>query len=183
MASFNWIIGLLWLAFWIVWVVSARSKKKVLERKKSEPHYWLILLVIVVTVFSQMFNFRPGVLWRGPLASDIGIVLCFVGLAFAVWARFHLGRNWNKEPSIQENHELVTSGPYRFVRHPIYTGIILALVGSAVALGPIWLIIFFVLTFVFVTRIRTEEGFMMRLFPDQYSEYKKRTKALIPFVW
>ncbi len=113
----------------------------------------------------------------------LGAVLCVAGIAFAIWARWHLGRNWSATPSIKEGHELVASGPYRFVRHPIYTGIILALLGSALTNSVIWVAFFIIFTINFIARIPIEERYMLQLFPGEYPEYKKRTKALIPFVW
>lgn len=113
----------------------------------------------------------------------LGVILCVLGLAFAIWARRDLGRNWSGTPSMKEDHELVTSGPYRFVRHPIYTGMILALFGSVLASGIIWLVIFIIFCINFLYQLPVEEKYMMQLFPNEYPEYKKRTKALIPFVW
>jgi protein-S-isoprenylcysteine O-methyltransferase Ste14 len=86
-------------------------------------------------------------------------------------------------PSVQENHELVTSGPYHFVRHPIYTGMLVALFGSALVGGTLWLLYFVAVCAMFVWRVGVEEKFMTETFPQKYPEYKKRTKALIPFMW
>lgn len=109
--------------------------------------------------------------------------MCGLGLALAIWARKHLGTNWSREPSVQAGHELVTSGPYRVVRHPIYTGILAAIFGLVLVGGTLWLIMFGGMLLMFVWRVKREEEFMMQLFPQQYPEYKKRTNALIPFVW
>ncbi len=81
------------------------------------------------------------------------------------------------------DHELVTSGPYQYVRHPIYTGVLTALFGSGLVNGPFWMVVFVTGALVFAWRIRLEESYMMELFPDQYPEYRARTKALIPAVW
>ncbi len=113
----------------------------------------------------------------------MGIVLCAAGLGLAVWARVMLGRNWGEPMSLKEGHELVTAGPYCLVRHPIYTGILLAMLGSAVAVGSGWLLILVAVLPYLVYSARTEEGLMMEQFPTEYPKYKKRTKALIPFVW
>ena len=113
----------------------------------------------------------------------IGVILCAAGIAIAIWARVYLGRNWSGTPSIKEGHELVTSGPYRFVRHPIYTGMILAFLGSALVAGIIWSVVFLFFTINFLYRIPVEERYMTQLFPDQYPEYKKKTRALVPFIW
>jgi len=117
----------------------------------------------------------------GPLAA-VGAVLCVLGIGIAVWARVYLGRNWSPAPALKHGHELVTSGPYTLVRHPIYTGVILAVLGSTLA-SPQWLIIFFLITGMFIWRVHVEEALMLKQFPNQYPEYKKRTWALIPYIW
>lgn len=109
--------------------------------------------------------------------------MTLVGVAFAIWARIHLCRNWSPAPAMKENHELITSGPYQFVRHPIYTGMIVAALGSALAINNFFWLMLIIAVLIFVSRINKEEKFMLRLFPDQYPGYKKRTKALVPFVW
>src|SRR6185437_13420947 len=125
-----------------------------------------------------------GIPLGGSLVTAIlGLVFVAAGIAFAIWARIHLGRNWSGTPSIKKDHELVTSGPYRFVRHPIYTGIILALIGNVLVAGLPWIAALILFGVIFLFRIPKEEGYMMQLFPDQYPEYRKHSKALIPFVW
>jgi protein-S-isoprenylcysteine O-methyltransferase Ste14 len=85
---------------------------------------------------------------------------------------------------VQEGHELVTSGPYRIVRHPIYAGILVALLGSALVNNVGWFVVFVLIGATFVWRINREERYMAQLFPEEYLEYKKRTvKKLIPLVW
>jgi protein-S-isoprenylcysteine O-methyltransferase Ste14 len=85
--------------------------------------------------------------------------------------------------TVKEEPELVTSGPYRVARHPIYSGILLALAGSALVAGTPWLIAFIFFFAYFAYSAKTEEQLMMQQFPDEYAPYKKRTKMLIPFVW
>jgi protein-S-isoprenylcysteine O-methyltransferase Ste14 len=118
-----------------------------------------------------------------PALGAVAFLCCAIGTGFAVWARMHLGRNWSARPTTKVGHELVTTGPYAFVRHPIYTGIILSAFGSALAVGLAWFIPFAVMLVLYLSRIPREERLMTELFPDQYPAYKERTKALIPFVW
>jgi len=113
----------------------------------------------------------------------VGVGLCLAGFGFAVWARMNLGRNWGMPMSLRQGHELVTSGPYSYVRHPIYTGIMLAMIGSALTLGLIWLVLFAVTFVYFAFSARTEEELMVAQFPDTYPAYRRRTKMLIPFVF
>lgn len=101
----------------------------------------------------------------------------------AIWARAYLGKNWSDQPSTKVGHELVTSGPYHLVRHPIYTGVLLALVGTALATGLAGLAAFVCAGLIFIYGITVEEQILAQTFPEEYAGYRKRTKALIPFVF
>ncbi len=104
------------------------------------------------------------------------------GVLLAVWARAHLGRNWSPAPALKENHELVTTGPYALLRHPIYTGVILAVLGSALV-SPPWFITLIIVIAIFAWRTQVEERIMMKEFPKDYAEYRKHTWRLVPYVW
>jgi protein-S-isoprenylcysteine O-methyltransferase len=112
-----------------------------------------------------------------------GALLTAIGISFAIWARVNLGRNWSSRPAMKEQHELVTTGPYAYVRHPIYTGILLAALGTAImsSIFGIGMLIF--ISIFFALRINKEEKMMLELFPKRYPEYQKHTKRLLPFVW
>jgi protein-S-isoprenylcysteine O-methyltransferase len=183
MKIFNLIIAGLWLIFLLYWGISAFGVKRDIKKDSSPVRFLGVFLVILILLLSQFpffrFNFIPKTFTVGVIA----VILCALGIALALWARYYLGKNWSALPSIKEGHELVTSGPYRYVRHPIYTGIIVAMLGPMLTSSSIWFIIFFGMCFTFVWRIRKEEQFMTELFGEKYLEYKKRTKALIPFVW
>ena len=103
-------------------------------------------------------------------------------MAFLVWARQHLGRNWSQTVSTKEGQELVTSGPYRYVRHPMYTGGLIACIGSAIVAGGAWIFLLVILGAIFLWRVGAEDRLMAQQFPTEYPDYKKQTKALIPFV-
>jgi len=105
-----------------------------------------------------------------------------LGIAFAIWARVHLGKNWGMPMSLREGHALVTSGPYRLVRHPIYTGAIAAMLGSALV-SPIWSVIFVLFTAYFVYSATREEKMMVQQFGETYRAYQARSKMLIPFIF
>ncbi len=100
-------------------------------------------------------------------------------------ARVILGTNWSGIVTLKENHELIQSGPYRFVRHPIYSGILLGIFGSIFALNPFSGGLVVMAVAIFTLRIKSllEERIMLRTFPDQYPGYMKRVRALIPYVW
>jgi protein-S-isoprenylcysteine O-methyltransferase Ste14 len=188
------LIAIFWLIFWIYWIVSAVGVKQNVKGKGSWSFGgWLgsrlLFIVIIVAIlnlpqFSGWWAWANGwAIFQSEAVRSIGVVLTAAGISFAIWARRHLGRNWSGTPRMKVGHELVTSGPYRFVRHPIYTGMLAALFGSALAVGFAWLVIFIIVTVVFVRRIGVEEKYMMQLFPDQYPAYRARTKALVPFIW
>jgi protein-S-isoprenylcysteine O-methyltransferase Ste14 len=183
MTMYHWIIFLSWIAFFSYWLISAKGSKKVIQRGPHRERYGSVAILVVITLVFLYFFPDFHIFPRTVAFQQAGAILCAVGVAFAIWARIHLGRNWNKEPSIQEEHELVTSGPYRLVRHPMYTGMLLAFIGTSFVAGLIWLVVFIFLSYKFIRRIPVEEAFMMQLFPQTYPEYKKRTKALIPFIW
>jgi protein-S-isoprenylcysteine O-methyltransferase Ste14 len=114
---------------------------------------------------------------------QIGLALTFAGLAFAIWARMLLGGNWSSDVTLKRDHELIVVGPYRWVRHPIYTGILLALIGTALAVGEWRAVLAVVLAAAaFWRKLGIEEAVMRRQFGESYTRYGERVPALIPFV-
>lgn len=181
----GWIIVALWTTFVLYWIISAVGVKKNIQTKEWRRDAGIRILVIIVVIILIQTNSSVRLFgYRFDLIGQVaGIIFCVAGIAFAIWARRCLGKNWSGTPSIKEGHELITSGPYRFVRHPIYTGMLLAILGSALASSMVWFVIFIVFCVNFLYRIQVEERYMMQLFPNRYPEYRRRTKALIPFVW
>lgn len=185
---FSSIIVLSWLAFLLFWIVSAFGVKKnvgALHRPTSE--VWIRLAVLMVVVLLVVIGGRGWLSARwipsSPLIDGLGALFCALGIGLAIWARVHLGRNWSSFPTVKEGHELVTSGPYAVVRHPIYSGLLLAMIGTMLTLGTIWLCIFLSAGVIFVLRVKREETLMLKQFPESYPAYQKRTKALIPFIY
>lgn len=187
------IVGWLWAGFVICWLVLAQFNKKASKRSPAETVWWLraVLLVVVLGVLllrhdlgRRLVSIRHFLPARPGIAAQwLGVGLCVIGFGIAVWARMHLGRNWGMPMSLRQGHELVTSGPYALVRHPIYTGIMLAMIGAAVTLSFLWLILFTLYFAYFIVSARTEENMMLAQFPDTYPAYRRRTKMLIPFVF
>ena len=138
----------------------------------------------------MMFGFNFEIPWlqhrfipRTPAIAITAIVITLAGMAFAVWARVYLGSNWSSIPTIKEQHQLIRSGPYRLVRHPIYSGILLALVGTFLANGKVRGALAVILLWIgWLVKSRVEEEFMMRTFGAEYSEYRRTTGALFPRV-
>ncbi len=184
MTSPHRLIGTLWLAFVAVWIISARFAKR--TRRRAPWRTWIIRLAIIAVIVAIDLRFAPG----GDMLATAsrpwqwaGALLCALGLGFAVWARVHLGRNWGMPMSLREGHELVTTGPYAYVRHPIYTGILLAMLGSALAVPFAWISAFALFFVYFVYSALVEERMMAEQFPQSYPAYKARTRMLIPFVF
>jgi protein-S-isoprenylcysteine O-methyltransferase Ste14 len=180
----------LWLIFLTYWLVAALRTKR-----SRTPGGWqgialralLILATVALFQLSAIDWFAQQVQWRTGIGTNVmmvnaGVALCALGIALAIWSRAHLGRNWGLPTSLRDNHDLVTSGPYARTRHPIYSGLLLALFGSALAEGTLSLAIFFVFCAYFYRSARIEERMMAEEFPSQYPAYQRRTKMLIPYV-
>jgi protein-S-isoprenylcysteine O-methyltransferase Ste14 len=172
-------IGCAWLVFWIYWLASASTSKQ------SVRSGWRTRLTGVSVIGVVLIG---GVLRGGSLAvhswilAAAGALLFACGIALAVWARLHLGRNWGMPMSQRAEPELVTSGPYRFVRHPIYAGLLTAMLGTALVNNLLGLIVVAVLTAYFYYCGIVEERNLAATFPTAYPDYRSRTKMLIPFL-
>ena len=129
-----------------------------------------------------MGAFRSHGVDTDPWREGGGVVLFALGLGFALWARRHIGRNWGTPMTRKDEPELVTSGPYRLVRHPIYSGILLAGLGTAVALNWVWLIAVALAGTYFLYAAVVEERSLTGQFPEAYSAYKRSSKMLVPFI-
>lgn len=185
-----WIILFAWLVFLLTWIFLSFKVKKDVNRVWWRSAWLRIVIAFAVALIlaktsasrttypSSFFNHVTG----NSLLLVLATVFTLVGIGLAVWARLHLGRNWSSSPNMKVGHTLVTSGPYQLIRHPIYTGVLTAILGSALV-NSLWFIILAFASFVFVRRVRKEEGYMLNLFPNEYPEYKKHTWALIPYVW
>ena len=176
------VIFAVWVAFWIYWLAASIDVKagQTQWTRFAGARVGLILLVLLLV--------RAGVLDGHAAVSDpwlqgIGLVIFLLGLALAVWARVYLGRNWGMPMSQKTDPELVTTGPYWSIRHPIYTGIILAMIGTTIAVSLYWLVAVVVLGAYFVYSAVAEERFLAGRFPDSYPGYKHSTKMLIPFIF
>lgn len=186
-----------WIILWCYWLVSAfRAKKSV-----HTPRWWLVafgtrfvMLVIVIFAiyvghggFLKSFSISSFGQPAAPTPTNIllgviGDVLCAGGVTFAIWARAYLGKNWGMPMTLREKPDLVTSGPYKFVRHPIYGGFFIGMFGTGLADGGIWFLILFFAGIYFIYSAKIEDKMMLKEFPDQYPAYKNKTKMFIPFL-
>jgi protein-S-isoprenylcysteine O-methyltransferase Ste14 len=176
-----------WLLFVGYWAFAAVGAKR-----DAGSRLWRggigLRLVLILTIAAMLRS--PSL--RGFLAetqrstshSDIfgwtGVALCVLGFGLAIIARWHLGRNWGMPMSRKEQPELVTSGPYALIRHPIYTGLILAMLGSAIGVNIFWVVMLVPVSAYFIYSARREETVMLQLFPEQYAAYVARTGMLAP---
>lgn len=184
MRTVDTLIGVLWVVFWLGWLAASVNTKAAAQTRRSSVLgiRVAILIVVVVLVRARVLRGHAATI-DDPWLEGVGFTLFILGLAGAIWARVYLGRNWGSPMSEKVDPELVTTGPYRNVRHPIYSGIILATVGTAVAVSPYVLIATLVLGGYFVYSATVEERIMARRFPETYPGYKRSTKMLIPFVF
>lgn len=175
-----------WAVFIVVWAITSLQAKASVRRGFNRSSvFWRLGVLAVAVILAE--GVRRGVIPRTttfPYGFRLaGLLLTILGVGFAIWARFTLGRNWGMPMTLRENPELVTAGPYAVVRHPIYTGIICAMLGTALAVGTWWVFVLIVASVYFDVSARREERDMQARFPDAYPAYKARTKRLIPFVY
>lgn len=170
-----------WGAFWLYWLVAAFSMKRGHVRWSLELRIRLVIVVLVVLLV-RLGAFRVHHLNTESWRAGLGLVLFAAGLGLAVWARVHMGRNWGTPMTQKDEPELVTGGPYRVIRHPIYSGVLLAVLGTAVALTWSWLIAVGLVGVYFVYSATVEERYLTQQFPDTYPPYRHSTKMLLPFV-
>lgn len=186
--SWGAVIAALWIAWLVYWLVASRNVKATRWRESGASQMVSRVLFALAVLCSALPQRMPPVL-RGrlfppsPVLSALGAALVAAGLLVAVWARRHLGRNWSATITLKEDHALIRTGPYAYVRHPIYTGVLVGLVGTAIAIGE-WRGVLAVACALgaIVWRVHVEERELRGIFPH-YDEYRRETAALVPFVF
>ncbi len=181
-----------WVAFAVIWLLSAGFSKKTARSQTLGSRFLQGLLAAsgFILMFGWRTQLRPPLrflharfLPGAPTFEWAGFVIMLAGFAIAIWARVVLGRNWSATITIKQDHEIVRRGPYAIVRHPIYSGILLAMLGTAIYFGTFQGLVALALTFCgWWLKSRMEEQFMLQQFGQQYREYQQEVKALIPFV-
>ena len=183
------IIECAWAVFLLVWLSASFSTKRTARKETSYSR--LTQMLLVTTAYFLLFDsdIAIGPLhWRFvpalPFWWVLGVVVTVAGILLCFWARFFLGRNWSASVTIKQSHELVRSGPYRFVRHPIYSGLLLAILGTALNFGKLSGLLALLLALVgWKWKSLLEETFMQEQFGDSYRVYQSQVKALVPFLW
>lgn len=177
-----------WILFLLYWQIKAANTK---TTQRLEPAASRLLRVFIFLIAIAMLSTTriplPWLyfqLWPfGVWPFWLGAAVTIAGLLFAVWARAHLGRNWSRSVTIKEDHELITSGPYAVVRHPIYTGILAGFLGTAIAISQVRGFVVFVLIFLVLwIKLRMEEVWMRSQFGETYLTYAHQTAALVPYL-
>ena len=184
--SMYWTSAALWITWWIYWLISAQFTART-KSSESWPARMTHLTPLGLAFFLIFHDPHDaivyGIAYRVRWVQAVGIAVTAAGLLFAVWARVHLGKYWSAMITLKDEHKLIRTGPYRFVRHPIYTGVLImsfatALVESRLA-GFVGVLLMFAS---FWIKLDIEERLMLQQFPERYAAYKQRVKRIIPFV-
>jgi len=172
-------IGICWIVFWVGWLAAALGSKQGRASSRRMPCAGVtalsVIIVLRVAGGSSLEVHSLGLV-------VVGAVVFACGLALAIWARVYLGGNWGMPMTQKLEPELVTTGPYRFVRHPIYSGLLLALLGTTLANNLFGLIVLLVAGAYFIYAATVEERNLAATFPTTYPAYRERTRKLIPFL-
>jgi protein-S-isoprenylcysteine O-methyltransferase Ste14 len=177
-----------WIAFLLFWQFKAGRTKATMRLEGAFSRIVRALVFAAAIALLSLGNLPWTFLYRAILPQGLatffaGAAVTLAGLAFAVWARMHLGANWSRSVTVKQDHELITSGPYALVRHPIYTGILTGFLGSAMAEGQVRSLIAFLLVAIILwVKLRLEEQWMRSEFGETYEAYARRVHGLVPFV-
>jgi protein-S-isoprenylcysteine O-methyltransferase Ste14 len=177
-----------WVVFLLYWQIKAANTKSN-QRLESAASRILRVFIFLIAI-ALLSTTRIPLPWlylqlwpAGLLPFWLGAAVTIAGLLFAVWAREHLGSNWSRSVTIKQGHELITTGPYAVVRHPIYTGILIGFLGMAIAISQVRGFIVFVLIFLALwIKLRMEEQWMRSQFGEAYAAYVRQTAALVPYL-
>jgi protein-S-isoprenylcysteine O-methyltransferase Ste14 len=188
-AQINHFVSLLWLGIFVLWAITGITSKQTVQSRSEGPSriaVWIVWLAWWL-LFTHGFGidilsvqFVP----KTVSTSYAGAAITIAGLALSVWARIQIGRNWSGLIQVKEGHQLMHTGVYAIVRHPIYSGFMLATLGTAIAFGEIsGLLAFVMILGAWGYKSRLEESVMVERFGAEYETYRRKVKSLIPFVW
>ena len=182
MQAVEFVLAIGWGLFWLYWLVAAFSMKRGHVALSQELRIRVVIVILAI-VLLRVGALQGGAVNASPWLAALGLVLFAAGLGFAIWARVHIGRNWGTPMSQKDSPELVTSGPYHLVRHPIYSGILVAGIGTAVALRWAWLFAVALAAIYFVYSATVEERHLTEQFPSAYPAYRRSTRMLVPLIF
>jgi protein-S-isoprenylcysteine O-methyltransferase Ste14 len=182
----GYLIELPWLIFLAYWLVASLSAKRIERPEPSGEKLLRIAASLAAWYLLYSDDPRFGVLnerflpWRYGIFYT-GAALTWAGVAFAIWARYHIGRYWSASVALKSGHELIRTGPYARIRHPIYTGMLLALAGTALAIGRYRGIVAFAIILIgFIWKSKKEEALLAGQFGPAFEEHRRHTGFFLP---
>ncbi len=179
-------IRIAWITFALFWIASSR-RVKTTERAETLRFLAARVAAILVALFIAFVRWgalSPALMPRNQALVLTSVVITWAGVLFAIWARVTIGRNWSASVTLKRSHELVQAGPYRFVRHPIYSGMLLAFAGGALFLDRVGsLIALLIMLAVYSWKAHQEEQLLAAHFGDSWQSYRKTTRAIVPFLY
>jgi len=183
-----WLLRSLWIAFCAIWIIGALRADRTVKRPPGA-RYWPHLalmgfgIALMLNIFARV-SFLQQQLWPSSMLFAPGLLLTVFGLGLAVWARVHLGKYWSAAIGSKVEHRLIESGPYARLRHPIYSGVSLAVIGTAIADGNVHSLLgAAILVTALVAKARIEETWLIQEFGGSYGDYRRRSWALLPFIY
>jgi protein-S-isoprenylcysteine O-methyltransferase Ste14 len=185
---YKYFFTVVWIAFFVYWQIKGANTKTTQRIESAASRIMRISIFLVV--IALLLPIRIALPWLylqlwpvGYWPFWLGAAVTIAGLVFAVWARGYLGRNWSSSVTIKQGHELITTGPYAVVRHPIYTGILTGFLGMAIAISQVrGFVVVVLILFAYWTKLRIEERWMRSEFGETYATYARRTAALVPYL-
>jgi protein-S-isoprenylcysteine O-methyltransferase Ste14 len=183
--SLEGVIELTWLLFVLFWFFSALRVKKMKTREPTAQRLaYLLGIALAASLLYALAphtfllkRFLPRMRWLGILGASLTVA----GVAFAIWARVHIGQYWSASVALREGHQLIRTGPYAHIRHPIYSGVLLALAGTCLATGSYRAIAFFVVVLAgLATKAKMEEALLAGEFGPAFEEHRRHTGFFLP---
>jgi protein-S-isoprenylcysteine O-methyltransferase Ste14 len=187
------VLGWLWALFGMYWLIAARRGKVARSRESTSesPAYRLARLLLLAITFALLFAKWTAVGFLGkpslpetPSIAYIGLALALAGMVIAMWARIHLGQYWSDKVVLKVDHQLISSGPYARMRHPIYSGVLLGVAGTALVVGE-WrgLLAFLLLLVNYAVKARREDNILAGAFAENFADHKRRAGFLLPRLY
>jgi protein-S-isoprenylcysteine O-methyltransferase Ste14 len=177
-----------WWAIGLYWLINARHAKPTVRRQNPLIRWAYIgslalAFVLLFVPFRHVSWLCYRLIPRTHISGIIGCVICLSGISFAIWARYILGTNWSGHITVKKGHELIRIGPYAIVRHPIYTGALAGMLGTAIVTGEVRSFLAIIICAGgFLHKLSIEESFMLKEFPEQYPVYRREVKMILPYI-
>ena len=186
------IISLIWILFWGYWTLAAVKTRSSVKKEASGQesmqralHVIFVIISYIITFFQFKNTFlENSIIPNYEYVEYIGIAILVLSLLFAIWARIELGRNWSGAIQKVEGQRLVRSGPYKYIRNPISTGVVFGFLGTFITFGNLASLIgFFMILLIYIIKISREQKFLLLEFGEEYKKYINESWALIPYIF